>query len=373
MGLKIAIVHDWLTNPGGAEKVVLAMAKAFPGAPIYTSVYDPEHCPGFEHLDVRTTYLQKLPIARRKHQFFPILRSHAFRKVDLSAFDVVLSSSSADAKAVQARPDAVHICYCHTPTRYYWSHYQEYVQRPGFGKLDPMIRPAIPPLVRVMRKYDLEAANRVDYFIANSTEVQQRIKTYYHRDSAVLYPPTDVSVFKPGLGERSGFIAVGRQVPYKRIDLPVAACTKLGLPLTVIGDGSESGALRAMAGPTIKFLGRASDAVLVEELGKAEALIFPSFEDAGITPLDAMACGTPVIAYGHGGVRDSVIPGKTGSFFDSQTIESLATVLQSFDGSAFDHAAIRRHAESFDESVFIDKLQQLVASFSQQKSTVNRR
>lgn len=373
MSVKIALVHDWLTNPGGAEKVALSLTKAFPDAPLYTSVYDPAGIPGFEAVDVRTTYLQKVPIARRKHQFFPILRANAFRKLDLSAYDIVISSSSADAKSVHVRPDAVHICYCHTPTRYYWSHYEEYIKQPGFGKLDPMIRPAIPPLVKLMRKYDLEAAQRVDFFIANSSEVQRRIKTYYKRDSTVLFPPTDTALFGVGTGERSGFIAVGRQVPYKRIDLPVVACTKLNLPLTVIGDGSEHDALRAMAGPTIRFLGRASDAVLTEELAKAEALIFPSFEDAGITPLDAMACGTPVIAYGQGGVLDSVVPGQTGIFFDSQTVESLSASLQAFKASDYNPSAIRRHAEAFDEAVFIEKLQKLVASFAAQKQAVRQR
>jgi glycosyltransferase involved in cell wall biosynthesis len=361
--MKVAIVHDWLTNPGGAEKVVLTFAKAYPDAPIFTSVYDPAGCPGFEKLDVRTTYLQKIPLAKQKHQFFPILRSNAFRKLDLSEYDLVLSSSSADAKAIQVKPGAIHICYCHTPTRYYWSHYEEYVKQPGFGKLDPMIRPVIPPMVKLMRKYDLEAASRVTYFIANSTEVKHRIKTYYHRDSAVLYPPVDTKMFNLGTGKREGFIVVGRQVPYKRIDLAVAACSKLGLPLTVIGDGSEHHTLQSMAGPTVRFLGRAPDDVLAKELAKAQALIFPSFEDAGITPLDAMASGTPVIAYGQGGVLDSVVPGKTGMFFDSQTTESLMGALKAFNPDDFDAQEIRAHAEQFDESIFIQKLHKLVDQF----------
>ncbi len=373
MTLKIALVHDWLTNPGGAEKVALAFTKAYPEAPLYTSVYDPVHCPGFENIEVRTTYLQKVPIARRKHQFFPILRANAFRKLDLTEFDVVLSSSSADAKSVRVRPDAVHICYCHTPTRYYWSHYDEYVRQPGFGKLDPMIRPVIPPLVKLMRKYDLEAAQRVDYFIANSTEVKQRVKKYYQRDSAVLFPPASTSHFTVGTGERNGFIAVGRQVPYKRIDLPVAACSKLNIPLTVIGSGSEYATLRALAGPTVRFLGQADDTVLAAELAKAKALIFPSLEDAGITPLEAMACGTPVIAYGQGGSLDSIIPGVTGAFFEQQTVESLCRTLQDFDSVTYNPAVIRRHAESFDESVFVTKLHALVDSFvAQKQATLNR-
>lgn len=361
--MKIALVHDWLTNPGGAEKVALVLTKAFPDAPLYTSVYDPVGCPGFEHADVRTTYLQKIPIARRKHQLFPVLRAKAFRKLDLSEFDVVISSASSDAKAVRIKPGAVHICYCHTPTRYYWSHYDEYRRTPGFGKLDPMIRPVIPPLVKLMRKYDLEAASRVTYFIANSTEVQRRIKTYYHRDSAVLYPPVDTNLFTVGTGKRSGYIVVGRQVPYKRIDLAVAACTKLRVPLTVIGDGSESAALAAMAGPTIRFLGRASDEVLAAEMAKATALIFPSFEDAGIVPLDAMAAGTPVIAFGQGGALDSVVPGKTGEFFSEQTVDSLAKALMVFNPNAYDPKIIRAHAETFDEKIFIAKIKSLVDGF----------
>src|SRR6185503_12333324 len=227
---------DWLTNMGGAERVVLALHEAFPRAPIYTSVFTPGTMPLFSGLDIRTTYLQKLPgVVRGKHQLFPLQRAKAFRKLDLSEYDIIISSSSAEAKAIKKRPDAVHICYCHTPTRYYWSHYKEYIASPGMGPLNPAVRVALPALVKIMRKKDLQAVEGVDYFIANSSAVADRIKKYYDRDSVVIYPPVDMTRFRDLniTGKRKGFVALGRQVPYKRFDIAIEACSKLGLPLTV--------------------------------------------------------------------------------------------------------------------------------------------
>lgn len=361
---KVAIVCDWLTNMGGAEKVVLAIAKAYPNAPIYTSVFTPETMPAFKGLDIRTTYLQKLPgFLRKRHQLFPTARARAFRKLDLTEYDVIISSSSAEAKAVQKRPGATHICYCHTPTRYYWSHYEEYKREPGMGPLNPLVRLLMPLLVRHMRKIDLRAAAGVDAFIANSKTVAERIKKYYDRDSYVLNPPVDTSRFA-GLditGKRRGFIALGRQVPYKRIDLAVEACTRLNKKLSVYGNGSEHQHLVELAGPTVEFITDADDIDVARALTRAEAYLMPQEEDFGIVQIEAMAAGTPVIAYGKGGSRDAVIEGKTGIFFDEQTVDSLADTLQSFAPQTFNPQVIQKYAASFSEESFIARLQAFVA------------
>lgn len=361
---KVAIVCDWLTNMGGAEKVILAVAKAYPDAPIYTSVFTPETMPAFKGLDIRTTYLQKLPrFLRKRHQLFPTLRARAFRKLDLREYDIIISLASAEAKAVQKRPGALHICYCHTPTRYYWSHYEEYKREPGMGPLNPLVRLVMPLLVRHMRKIDLQAAAGVDAFIANSKTVAERIKTYYGRDSYILNPPVDISRFTALdiTGKRQGFIALGRQVPYKRIDLAVEACTRLHKQLTVYGTGSEHARLRERAGPTVQFVTDADDATVAKALTQAQAYLMPQEEDFGIVQIEAMAAGTPVIAFGRGGSRDAVIEGKTGMFFDEQTVDSLAQAISSFKPSTFKPRVIQKHAESFSEEQFIRKLHDFVA------------
>lgn len=361
--LKIAIVADWLTNPGGAEKVVLALAKAFPGAPIFTSVYDAAKMPGFEKLDIRTTYLQKLPTKiRNRHQLFPLLRANAFRRLDLSEYDVIISSASAEAKAVVKRPDAVHICYCHTPTRYYWSHYKDYVSSPGFGLLNPAVRVALPILVGLMRRIDLRAVAGVDHFIANSHEVQKRIKTHYNRDSTIIYPPVDINRMRPKnkVKKEDYYLVVGRQIPYKRIDLAIAACTKLGRRLVVIGRGSEHDKLRAMAGPTIEFKYVDSDSEIVEYFQKAKGFIFTSEEDFGITPVEAMAAGTPIIAFARAGALDYIQEGINGVGFHEQTVEAVVAAIERFENSSFDTQQISHDAKKFDQEKFISDLQAYV-------------
>lgn len=358
---KVAIVCDWLTNMGGAEKTVLALHKAFPDAPIYTSVFDAKECPEFAGLDVRTTYLQKLPAKlRARHQLFPLLRANAFRALDLSAYDVVISAASAEAKAVKKRPGALHICYCHTPTRYYWSHYRDYLAEPGLGPLNPVVRVALPALIRFMRRADLKAVRGVDHFIANSTTVKKRIKQYYHRDATVIFPPVDVHRFKAAGAKRHGFIVVGRQVAYKRIDLAVRACNKLGLPLTVYGQGPEHERLKKLAGPTVRFVVGASDAEVAKALAGAEAFIMPQLEDFGIVQIEAMAAGTPVIAFKAGGALDVVIHKKTGLLFPEQTADSLVQSLRQFKTLKFDHKVIKKHSRLFSEERFVREIQQFV-------------
>lgn len=366
---RVAIVHDWLTNMGGAERVVLAMHEAFPDAPIYTSVYEPEKLPLFKGLDVRTTSLQNWPKPlRRLHKFFPMFRVNAFRELDLSDYDIILSSSSAEAKQVRkTREDQVHICYCHTPIRYYWSHYEHYKKDPGFGKLNWLVRLSMPLLVPKLKRADYQAAQNVDVFIANSTEVQKRIREHYGRPSVVVHPPVDAERFtkvsKP-LSKRHGYIALGRQVPYKRIDLAVAACTSLKLPLTVIGNGSEHDRLVAMAGSTVEFVTNATDEAVAAYLGSARGFIFPAEEDFGIVQVEALAAGTPVIAYASGGSRDIIKDGEGGITFDSQDHLSLQNALMAAEKASFEPAKLQRVAKRFHKSLFITKLKKVVADSS---------
>lgn len=359
---KVAIVCDWLTNMGGAEKVVLAFHEAFPDAPIYTSVYSPEYVPAFANADVRTTYLQRLPRPLRKlHKFFPMLRVHAFRKLDLSEYDVILSSASAEAKQVRkTRDDQVHICYCHTPIRYYWSHYEQYRADPGFGKLNWLIRQTMPLLVPPLKRADFQAAQSVDYFIGNSSSVARRIEKYYQRPADVVFPPVDTERFTPSK-KRSGFyMTLSRHIPYKRLDLAISAANKLSLPLRVFGDGSEHAKLVAMAGPTVTFYpgtpSAEDQARITEAYNSARGLIFPAEEDFGITPVEALAGGTPVIAYGVGGALDIVTDKKTGVLFDRQTVESVIGAVKQAESLTFDPDSLHESSRRFDVMVFKQKI-----------------
>lgn len=369
---KIAIVADWLTNMGGAERVVLALHEAFPDAPIYTSTYVPENMPEFAGLDIRTTYLQDLagPL-RRLHKFFPHLRGKAFRALDLSEYDIIISSSSAEAKQVRkTRHGQVHICYCHTPIRYYWSHYEDYKRDPGFGALNGLIRLVMPFFVPPLKKADYEAAQSVDMFIANSTAVQHRIKKYYGRNSTVIYPPVDVSRFEPARKRSNYYIALGRQVHYKRIDLAVAAATELKVPLKVFGNGSEHEYLTDLAGPKVEFYtdrnGDASDEAVTKALNHARGAIFPAEEDFGIVAAEALAAGTPVIALGRGGAKDIVDDGISGILFRDQTVESVVNAIKDAQATDFLPGTLRRKAKRFDKSLFITKIRKVVRDSWQQ-------
>jgi len=369
---KIAIVTDWITDMGGVARVDIALHEAFPDAPIYTSVYEPDELAKrfFDGLDIRTTWLQKLPKPLRKLQrLFPMLRVKAFRDLDLSEFDIIISSSSAESKQVRkTRADQVHICYCHTPIRYYWSHYNEYRRNPGLGKLNWLARLAMPLMVPGLKKADFAAAQKVDVFIANSTEVQKRIREYYLQPSTIIHPPVDVDRFlttaKP-LAKRSGYIALGRQVPYKRIDLAVAACTALKLPLTVLGNGPQHNQLVAMAGPTVEFVTRPSDEAVAAYMGSAKGFIFPAEEDFGIVQVEALAAGTPVIAYSSGGSQDIVRNGEGGVTFDEQSVISLQNALIEAESKQFQPARLQRVAKRFHKSLFITKLRKIVADHTQ--------
>jgi glycosyltransferase involved in cell wall biosynthesis len=375
--LKIAIVCDWLTGTGGAERVVLEMHRLFPDAPIYTSQYDknPNIWYGdtwFKDADVRTTHLQYLP--KRLKKFLPVVRARAFKKLDLSDYDLVLISSSAEAKAVKTGPNTKVVWYCHAPTHYYWSRYKEYMKHPGMGIFNPIAKLGLFTLVRPLRTWDLKAAQKPQLVIANSTHIKSEIKKYYYRDSVVVFPPADTNRFGKLVDaegengrERFGFVIAGRQIPYKRIDLAVEACSRLNLPLTVIGSGPEHNNLTALAGQSVRFLNRVSDAEMAHHFHLAEAFIFPGIDDFGIVAVEALSAGTPVIAYKAGGALDYIEPGKTGEFFDEQTPDSLMETLRNFDASKYHSTAIRQAAEKYSVDNFRKNLLKVITDFLEKK------
>lgn len=370
---KVAIVCDWLTTMGGAEIVTLRLADLFPGAPIYTSVYNKEKLPAFHAYDVRTTYLQhRIPkFLRYRHQLWPTFRPRAFSHLDLSEFDIIISASSAEAKSVRkSRPDQIHIAYIHTPIRYYWSHYNEFRHEFNFGALTPFIRPFIPLFVKKMRVKDLESINDIDVFIANSTVTQQRIKKYYKHPSTVVYPPVDINRFTPPpRTTREGYVIWGRHVPYKRFDLAIQAANKLAIPLTIIGSGPDTERLKKLAGPTVCFTGRISDEALVYEAQHAKAFLFPNEEDFGIAAVEALAAGTPVIAYAKGGALDIVQDGETGVLFKTQSVESLVAAIKRFETLSFLPATLHRKSKRFAVSLFDSKIRTIVTKEINAKKT----
>jgi len=351
---KVAIVCDWLLDIGGAERVVYELHKLFPEAPIYTSQLNPDGLSWFSEADIRTGWLNKLPKSLKK--FLPVLRAWYFSHLDLSEYDVVISSSGAEAKSVKTGESTVHVAYIHSPTHYYWIRYDEYLARPGFPKgLNWLAHLGLKLLIDPMRRWDFHAAQKPDYLMANSTHIQAMIKKYYKRDSTVIFPPVEVDRFKlpPTPPLRHGFVIAGRQAPYKRIDLAVAACSQLNVPLVVIGNGPEHRKLERMAGRSVIFLSNVSDSEIVEHFQTATALLFPTnIEDFGVTGVEAMAAGTPVIAYKKGGPLDYVIPGKTGLFFEKQNVKSLIRTIEDFQPSQFDSQKIAEAAQRFSVANF---------------------
>ena len=357
--MKVALVHDYLNQMGGAERVVMAFHQIFPDAPIYTSIYDPQRVdPAFQEMDIRTSFMQKFPLVTRHHQPYLPFYPFAMESLDLRDYELVLSSSSAFGKGVITGPRTMHICYCHTPMRWCWN-YREYVEREQLGG---MARLVLPLLISGLRVWDQVSAMRVDHFIANSPVVAERIQKYYRRDAVVIPPPVEVSRFSfdPDIEVEDYFLIISRLIPYKRIDLAIEACNRLRLPLVIIGDGRDLERLKRLAGPTIRFLGRLSDQEVLHYYARCRALLFPGEEDFGITPLEAQACGRPVIAYGSGGALASVVEGITGVFFYEQTVDSLATALASFDERRYVPQTIRSHALEFDMPRFHRRILQFI-------------
>ncbi len=358
--MKIAIVHDHLAQNGGAENVVRAFCDIWPDAPVYVAVYDPNNAhPYFKTKDVRPSFLQRLPLGVRKYQWYFPLMPAAVENFDLSAYDVVLSSSSSFAKGVITRPGTLHITYCHTPTRFLWSDTHSYVEELG---LNSLLKKVLPIFLSQVRVWDRLASERADRYVANSVTVQQRITKYYKRDSTVIYPPVDAAQFTPV--DRSHvkdyYLAGGRLVPYKRFDLLVDCFNKLGKPLKIFGDGPAYESLKQRAGKNIELLGRISDEQMRTLYAECAAFLNPQEEDFGITMIEAMAAGRPVIAYRKGGASEIVEHGVTGQLVEYQTWEDFADTLIDFDPMAFDPAVIRARALTFDLQQFKKSIQEFV-------------
>jgi glycosyltransferase involved in cell wall biosynthesis len=352
--VKVAIVHDWLNQIGGAEVVLETLVEMFPRAPVFTTIYWRDGMPSrYREWDIRPTWLDRAPFIYRRHQPYLPLYPLAVKSMDLRGYDLIVSNKSGFCHGVHTTSGQLHIDYCLTPTRYVWD-YASYAAREGIGQaLDLLLR----PLIRWLQGWDRRAADGVDHFVAISREVQSRIARFYYRDSTIIYPPVNINQYRLSCDPPGDyFLVVSRLVPYKRIDLAVRACSELGLPLIVAGEGRDRAALEAMAGPTVRFVGRVPDDERGELLAHCRAFIFPGYEDFGIAPVEAQAAGCPVIAYAAGGALDTVVDGQTGLFFHAQTSEALMDAIRRLDWTDFDPAIIRRNAERFSVSQFKQEL-----------------
>jgi glycosyltransferase involved in cell wall biosynthesis len=359
--MKIALVHDYLNQYGGAERVLEVFHDMYPAAPVYTSIYAPSHMPRhFRNWEIRTSFMRKLPFHDKLYQAYMPLYPTAFEKFNLSEFDLVLSSSSAFAKGIITEPEALHVCYCHSPMRFAWN-YHDYMAGESVPRRAHIVLSLI---LNYVRLWDEISSSRVDAFIANSRVVARRIRKRYRRNATIINPPVDTTQYTPEPHGSHGdyFLIVSRLIPYKRIDLVVEAFNDLRLPLKVVGRGRQEAELRARANSNIEFLGAVPETQLKKLYANCKAFIFPGHEDFGIAPLEAQASGRPVIAYGAGGALESVKHGVTGEFFMEQSVEAITDVICRFDERAYDPVAIRRHAENFDTEVFKRRITQFVAA-----------
>ena len=357
---KVALVHNWLTIRGGSENVLFELVKKFPDAPIFALVYNPEKFPEFKNRDVRTSWLQHIPWLRWHHEFFPPIRYFIWRFTKLEGYDLVISNSSSENKAVRT-PGAFHIAYIHTPPHYYWRYFKEYLAHPGFGKLDPLARVFLRILNPLLKNLDFKAAQNPDKLLANSKFIASQVKQYYNRDSTVLYPLVDVERFsKKGVEKQDFYLAYGRQTVFKRFDLLISAFNETGLKLKIAGAGPENENLKKISNGNIEYLGFVSDDELSELVNSAKACVFANEEDFGITWVESMAAGTPVICYGSGGALETVIDGQTGILFREQTSNSLINAINKFEKMSWDSAAIKSHAKSFSVKNFRTNLNEII-------------
>ena len=371
--MKVALVHDWLTGMRGGEKVLEVFCELFPDAHLYTLLHNKGSLSDtIEEMDIRTSFIQKMPFIKKKYRHLLPIFPTAIERFDLREYDLVLSSSHCVAKGVITGADTLHICYCFTPMRYIWDLYNLYFGKERAGMVT---RLATSLVLNYLRKWDVESSKRVDKFVAISKYIAERIKKNYDRDSDLIYPPVDCSYFKPGLVNDGFYLMVSPLAPNKRVDLAVEAFNTIGLPLIVIGSGQEEKKLEKMADKNIKLMGWQSDEVVREHYVNCKALIFPGVEDFGIVPLEAQACGKPVIAFGEGGALETIIPldkktensneqleNATGLFFYEQTAESLANAVARFEDvqGQFNCQAIRGNAELFDRAIFKDRIKEYI-------------
>jgi glycosyltransferase involved in cell wall biosynthesis len=358
--MKVALVHDWLTGMRGGERCLEVFCELFPEADLYTLVHVPGSVsPIIERRRIVTSFVQRFPGAGRHYRYYLPLFPAAIERLDLSGYDLVLSSSHCVAKGARASRTAVHICYCFTPMRYVWDMYGEYFGR-GAGLLARVVMPSV---AAALRQWDRVSSRRVQHFAAISRHVAERIRRAYGRTAEVIYPPVDVQRFRLAEdGPDDFYLIVSALVPYKRVDLAIDAASRMGRRLLVVGAGPEEEKLRARAGRTVEFLGRRDDGEIAELYRRCRALLFPGLEDFGIVPLEAMASGRPVIAYAAGGALETVVPlgskEPTGIFFHEQTVESLMGAIRRFEDAAhrFVPATLRAHAEQFDRPRFKAKM-----------------
>lgn len=355
--MKIALVHDYLSQDGGAERVLRAFHEMWPEAPIFVLFYDKNKVAGFEKAKIKESFIGKLPWGRKKYQWYLPWMPLATERHNLHEFDIVLSSTSAFAKGVLTRPNTIHISYCHTPTRYLWTDTHEYIEDLKYNRL---VKSLLPRLIHHLRMWDKMSVDRVDNFIANSHTVKGRIQKYYRRDSQVIYPPVEIDKFKISNEIGDYFLAGGRLVPYKRFDLLIQAFNRLGYKLKIFGTGPEMENLKKIAKSNIEFLGFVDDEAKADLMSHARAFLHPQVEDLGITPIESMATGRPVIAYPVGGVTETVIHGETGVFFKEQTWESILDTVLNFNYENWDSAKIREHAKKFGIDNFKAEIQRYV-------------
>jgi glycosyltransferase involved in cell wall biosynthesis len=350
---KIALFQDYLAQMGGAERVTEALHQTLPEADLYTTFAVPERLsPYLRQTHPRTTWMQSLPAKSKLYRHYFWLYPFAIETTHLDAYDLIVSSCCGYAKGLKRRPGAVHVCYCHNPMRWVWR-FQDYMARENFSSVT---KTALDFMVKGLKHWEMRAASRPDYYIANSHIVAERLKSAFGVDAQVIEPPIVTSRFKPRRDIEDYYLILSRLVPYKRIDLAVEACTKTGRRLMVIGDGPERARLEALAGPTVKFLGRQPDIVVNRHAGRCRALIFPGEEDFGMAPLEINAAGRPVVAYGAGGATETVTENLNGVLFPEQTTESLIQALEKLESKTWDPSAIRRNAQRYDMSIFQKRL-----------------
>ena len=361
--MKIAIVHDYLVQYGGAERVLECLCELYPYAPIYTIIYNKEAMHGvFEDKRIYTSYLQNFPFARKRHRIFPLLMPPAIEQFDFSMYDIVISDSSSYAKGIITGPDTLHICYMHTPMRYAWDDCQKYTRDFYFPKI---IKKLIPFAMNYIRLWDKTSADRVDIFIANSNFVARRIKKYYHKDSIVINPPVDTKKFSitDNLTKEKTekyFLMVGRLITYKRHDIAIEAFNRLGLKLKIIGRGPEMERLKKISKSNIEFLSRVNDEDLKKYYSDCQAFIFPQEEDFGIVAIEALASGKPLIAYRGGDIPEHMEEEKMGVFFEEQNPEAIIEAVKKFDNMSFDRKYIRSKVLKFDREIFKEKIKEII-------------
>lgn len=366
--MKIAFVYDRINKFGGAERVLLALHELWPEAPLYTAVYNKDKAAWADIFNIKPSYLNKVPFISAYHELFPLLTPYAFESFIFDEYDVVLSITSAEAKSIITRPQTLHICYCLTPTRYLWSGYREYLDNPGFGKLNPLVKILMQVFSPTLRRWDYISSKRADEFIAISEAVRQRIEKYYRRKAEVIYPPANIDSFHLGgvssdaheAGE-DFFLIVSRLVPYKKIDYAIAAFNKLGGKLKIIGNGIDEQRLKKLSGRNIEFIdGNLTDTKLCWYYQSSKALIFPQTEDFGLTAVEAQACGKPVIGVGKGGLKDIIIKGITGELYENADVESLLAKLVEFDAKKFSPLACNNNAKRFSKKLFQMRMRDMI-------------